>query len=88
MSETPLFDVFLSHNGRDKPAVEHIAERLRRAGMTPWLDKWELTPGGRWQDELHEGLQACRAFAYFLGPNGEGDWAREELDAARSRAAP
>ena len=57
------------------------------SGMTPWLDKWELTPGGRWQDELHAGLQDCRAFAYFLGPNGEGDWAREELDAARSRAA-
>ena len=83
----PAFDVFLSHNGQDKPAVEHVAERLRRAAMTPWLDKWELTPGGRWQDELHEGLQDCRAFAYFLGPNGEGDWAREELDAARSRAA-
>ncbi len=83
----PAFDVFLSHNGQDKPAVEHIAERLRRSGMTPWLDKWELTPGGRWQDELHAGLQDCRAFAYFLGPNGEGDWAREELDAARSRAA-
>jgi WD40 repeat protein len=81
------FDVFLSHNGQDKPAVEQIAERLRRAGLRPWLDKWELTPGGRWQDELHEGLQQCRAFAYFLGPNGEGDWAREELDAARSRAA-
>ncbi|MFN8623278.1 MAG: TIR domain-containing protein [Chloroflexota bacterium] len=81
------FDVFLSHNGRDKPSVEHIAEKLRRAGMRPWLDKWELTPGGRWQDELAQGLNACRAFAYFLGPNGEGDWAREELDAARSRAA-
>lgn len=83
----PTYDVFLSHNGQDKPAVELIAERLRRAGMRPWLDKWELTPGGRWQDELHAGLQACSAFAYFLGPNGEGDWAREELDAARSRAA-
>jgi hypothetical protein len=70
------FDVFLSHNGQDKPAVEQIAERLRRAGLRPWLDKWELTPGGRWQDELHAGLQQCRAFAYFLGPNGEGDWAR------------
>jgi WD40 repeat protein len=80
------FDVFLSHNGDDKPAVERIAERLARAGFRPWLDVWALTPGGRWQDELHEGLLACRSFAYFIGPSGEGDWAREELDAARSRA--
>ncbi len=84
---SPVFDVFLSHNGQDKPAVQRLAERLRRAGLRPWLDVWELTPGGRWQEELHQGLQRCRAFAYFLGPNGEGDWAREELDAARSRAA-
>lgn len=81
------FDVFLSHNGQDKPAVERLAEKLKRAGFVPWLDKWALTPGGRWQDELHAGLLACRAFAYFIGVHGEGDWAREELDAARSRAA-
>ncbi|MEA2623690.1 MAG: hypothetical protein QOH61_2600 [Chloroflexota bacterium] len=83
----PAFDVFLSHNGKDKPAVTRLAEKLRRNGMRPWLDAWELTPGGRWQEELHAGLQASKSCAYFIGPYGEGDWAREELEAARSRAA-
>jgi hypothetical protein len=41
------FDVFLSHNSRDKPAVERIAVKLQRAGLQPWLDRWHLTPGGR-----------------------------------------
>ncbi|MBI2487804.1 MAG: toll/interleukin-1 receptor domain-containing protein [Deltaproteobacteria bacterium] len=34
------FDVFLSHNSKEKPAVERIAEKLKQAGLEPWLDKW------------------------------------------------
>lgn len=81
------FDVFLSHNSRDKPAVERIAERLKRAGLEPWLDTWNLTPGGRWQEEIVAGLQASAACAVFVGPHGLGDWVREELAIALDRAA-
>ena len=77
----------LSHNSRDKPAVERIAERLRRAGVEPWLDSWNLTPGGRWQDEIVEGLRGSSACAVFVGPHGLGDWVREELALALDRAA-
>src|SRR4051794_34478378 len=76
---SPRFHVFLSHNSRDKPAVERLAERLKHAGLEPWLDAWCLTPGRAWQDELAAGVAASSAFAFFVGPAGEGDWAREEL---------
>lgn len=40
------FDVFLSHNSKDKPAVEIIAKKLKEAyGLKCWLDKWNLVPG-------------------------------------------
>jgi energy-coupling factor transporter ATP-binding protein EcfA2 len=81
------FDVFLSHNSRDKPFVLRIGERLKRAGLEPWLDQWSLTPGGRWQDELTEGLAASSACAVFIGPSDLGDWEREELAVAQNRAA-
>jgi len=81
------FDVFLSHNSRDKPAVERIAERLKRAGLEPWIDKWCLTPGGRWQQELAEGLTASSACAVFISTADLGDWEREELGVAQNRAA-
>jgi formylglycine-generating enzyme required for sulfatase activity len=81
------FDVFLSHNSREKPAVEYLAEKLKRAGMEPWLDKWCLTPGGKWQQELELGLQASSSCAVFLGPEGVGSWEREELSVALDRAA-
>src|SRR3954449_1565525 len=81
------FDVFLSHNSRDKPAVERLAEKLKRSGLEPWLDKWCLTPGGNWQGELLEGIRASSACAFFVGPHAIGDWAREELHVALDRAA-
>jgi hypothetical protein len=34
------FDVFLCHNGADKPAVKAIAQRLKALGVMPWLDEW------------------------------------------------
>lgn len=41
----PRYDVFLSHAGADKPAVEHIARRLQDEKLEPFLDKWHLVPG-------------------------------------------
>jgi len=32
------FDVFLSHNGKDKPAVETLAHKLEERGFEVWLD--------------------------------------------------
>jgi hypothetical protein len=46
-----------------------------------------LTPGGRWQEEIANGLREAGSFAVFVGPNGIGDWVREELELAKDRAA-
>ena len=85
MSDDQPYDVFLSHNGRDKEAVEYLARRLaREAGLKPWLDKWELVPGEAWQEALEAGLEASRTCAVFLGPEGVGPWQNEEMRAALS----
>src|SRR5918998_181257 len=81
------FDVFLSHNYRDKPVVEGIAEQLRREGVRPFLDVWDLTPGGRWQRELFEGLSRSRTCALFVGPHAYGQWQLEELEIALVQAS-
>jgi WD40 repeat protein len=81
------FDVFLSHNSRDKPLVERIAERLKRAGLEPWLDAWRLVPGANWQRGLAQGLAASRSCAVFVGPDDLGAWANQEVMVALDRAA-
>ncbi|MGH8899820.1 MAG: TIR domain-containing protein, partial [Egibacteraceae bacterium] len=80
------FDVFLSHNNADGAVVERIAERLQDAGIDPWLDRWELTGGDTWQQEIAQGLHASRACAVFVSAHGLGGWAREELEVAQDRA--
>lgn len=87
MSDSELFDVFLSHNRSDKPAVEEIAKQIRSEGLNPWLDKWHLTPGKEWQNEIELALQRCNSCVVFIGPNGIGSWQSEEMRAAIDRRA-
>jgi len=81
----PDFDVFLSHNSADKPTVEELAYHLKRAGIEPWLDKWHLTPGVPWQNEIERALANSASCAVFLGPSGINKWQMEEMRAAISQ---
>ena len=86
MDIEPIYDVFLSHNGKDKPAVEWLALKMVDAGLNPFLDKWNLVPGDPWQAEIEIALRASRSCAVFLGPSGLGGWHNEEMAAALDRA--
>ncbi len=80
------FDVFLSHNSRDKPAVEAIAEELKARKIEVWLDKWNLRPGRRWQKELEKAIEQSRAVAVFVGADGLGPWGVPEMEVFLNRA--
>lgn len=77
----PEFDVFLSHNSRDKAVVENIGEWLKGRGLHVWLDKWELRPGFTWQEGVEEGVRSSRAVAVFVGSDGLGAWQEPETRA-------
>ncbi|MDH4136203.1 MAG: TIR domain-containing protein [Anaerolineae bacterium] len=83
MTEEIRYDVFLSHNSQDKPAVEQLAHWLTdEAGLQPFLDRWHLIPGEPWQEALEEALDQSRTCAVFIGPRGIGPWENEEMRAA------
>ena len=73
------YHVFLSHSTADKPAVEELAVRLRRKGIEPWLDKWNLIPGQDCQLAMERALADCSTCAVFIGPGGLGPWQNEEM---------
>ncbi|MCZ8188704.1 MAG: TIR domain-containing protein [Microcystis sp. LE19-338.1B] len=75
------FDVFLCHNGQDKPEVKKIAETLKQQGLTPWLDEWELQPGLPWQRELEKQIENIKSAAVFVGGSGIGPWQQMEIEA-------
>lgn len=76
---TKSFDVFLSHNTKDKPAVRELAEALRDRGLEVWLDEWELVPGQPWQEALEEVIETCRSSAVLVGKDGLGPWQDAEM---------
>ena len=75
------FDVFLCHNGKDKPEVKRIGERLKERGILPWLDEWELRPGLPWQRLLEKQIGQIKSAAVFVGKDGMGPWQQVELEA-------
>jgi nucleotide-binding universal stress UspA family protein len=78
--EVAEFDVFLCHNGQDKPAVRDLAQQLRERGLRPWLDESELRPGLPWQRVLEEQIQSIPAAAVIVGSH-VGPWQDQELAA-------
>ncbi len=81
------YDVYLCHAPGDAPAAEAIAATLDAEGLEPWLAARCAVPGGEASREALEGLRAAGACAVLVGPGGLGDWARDELAAAREIAA-
>lgn len=79
MSQPKPFDVFLSHNSKDKPAVRQLAEILKTRGLTVWLDEWELVPGRPWQEALEEIIQTANSAAVLVGKDGLGPWEIPEM---------
>ena len=80
------YATFLSHNSRDKPAVERIARELEAHGLTPFLDRWDLESGGAFRQKLQDALANCDSAVVFFGRHGQGDWQVAEVDILIERA--
>ncbi len=69
------FDVFLSHNSKDKAQVRRLAQRLRDAGLRVWFDEWIILPGDDIYLSIEHGLEASRTLILCLSPNAlASDW--------------
>ena len=90
---TEQFVVFLSHNSRDKPAVELVKGLLERGdpdhGERPipcWFDKDDLRSQGTWMSQLEDAVATCGAAVVFFGPDGHGPVHKYEIDLLLKRA--
>ncbi|MBS1789260.1 MAG: TIR domain-containing protein [Acidobacteria bacterium] len=72
--EEGKYDVFLSHNSKDKVVVERIAQKLLKVGLRPWLDKWDLVPGETVLEAMEKAINTIPCAALFFGPADTGKW--------------
>jgi hypothetical protein len=79
------YDVFLSHNSKDKPRVRGLAEELRDAGLRMWFDEWIVKPGDDIYLAVERGLETSRVQVLCLSPAALGsDWVTLERSTVRS----
>src|SRR5438105_1937482 len=69
MADTFSYDVFLSHNAKDKPRVRRLAERLQQAGLRVWFDEWNVRSGDIIALKVDEGLEQSRVLLLCISPN-------------------
>lgn len=80
------FDVFLSHNSKDKPAVRELKRLLEAHELRAWLDADELVPGENWQPGIVNGIMNSETMAVCIGSAGVGPWEDEEMQGALTLA--
>lgn len=83
--ETPR--AFISHDSRDKPYVEKLAERLRIALCPIWYDAFSLKPGDSLRESIDAGLRDSRRCVVVLSPNffTNPGWGKGEFNAMMNK---
>ncbi|MFC1716582.1 TIR domain-containing protein [Candidatus Poribacteria bacterium] len=72
MSNDFQFDVFLSHNSKDKPKVRKLAKRLKKAGLRVWFDEWNINPGDDIYLAVERGLEVSCTLILCMSPAAFG----------------
>jgi hypothetical protein len=73
--KTFAYDIFLSHNAKDKPAVRELAERLKQDGLRVWFDEWVIQPGDLISLKIEKGLEQSRTLILVMSHNAfASDW--------------
>lgn len=86
MPENFSYDVFLSHNAKDKPRVRQLAERLQQAGLRVWFDEWNVRSGDIISLKVDEGLEQSRVLLLCISPNAlASNWVALERSTAIHR---
>ena len=79
---SPMFDVFLSYNSKDREMVREVGRQLSAKGLNVWFDEEELVPGRPWMELLETGIRTSKSIAVFVGSEGFGPWENKEMEAA------
>ena len=58
--------IFLSYASEDRASARDIYERLQERGHQPWMDKIDLLPGQRWEQEIPKAIRGSDFILIFF----------------------
>jgi hypothetical protein len=74
-----MANVFISHRSNDLDKAEALAEDIRFAGHTVWLDKWEISLGDSIVEKMNHGLEKLDYLVLCYSADGiESSWMSRE----------
>lgn len=59
-------DIFISYSRSDSALVEQLYEQLTGMGKRVWYDRKDISYGGRFMDEIRQGIRTARYFVPVL----------------------
>ena len=62
-------DVFISYSSNDQDRVVKIAEKLRSAGVSIWLDESGIGAATLWSKEIAGAIKGCKVLVLMVTPN-------------------
>lgn len=68
MGHEPL-EMFFSYSRDDREFAFRVAEDLKGAGASVWLDQRDIVPGERWDRAVEDALTECRCVVVTLSPS-------------------
>jgi hypothetical protein len=79
-------DVFISHRGADMEEARRLADKIRAAGHTVWLDEWEIGIGDSIVERMNDGLQGATDLVVCYSSSGvTSPWMSRKWMAALTR---
>ena len=63
---------FISYSRRDGDFARKLAQDLRAAGVSIWLDQLDIPPGARWDRTVDQALRKCGRLLLILSPDSVG----------------
>ena len=82
-------EVFVSYAARDRERVLGLVERLRKAGVTVWIDQVGIDVSTMWSQEIVSAIKGCKVMLLSISPHStESGNVVKELALASERKKP
>ena len=82
-------EVFISYAARDRERVLGLVERLRKAGITVWIDQVGIDVSTMWSQEIVSAIKGCKVMLLSISPHStESENVVKELALASERKKP
>ncbi len=80
-----MANVFVSHRGADAVLAEQLANEIRSAGHSVWLDTWEVSIGDQIIEKMNDGLAGFTYLVVCYSSAGMAPWMNIEWMSALAR---